>query len=106
MGLLDSASHAYGNTTRLQRELLLFVIMLVFGLFGVPLLISAVGLAVLGPYANGGPAALLTDSFRYLAQGSLVYWVVAIGPYLMVLFLRGIIALVMNRSSPEPQDQH
>jgi hypothetical protein len=67
---------------------MIFVILLACGLFLVPLLIWAVGRGVLGPYVNGSPFALLVDFFAGLKSGSLVYWSVAIGPYVFVILLR------------------
>jgi len=67
---------------------MILAILLAFGLFGVPLLIWAVGRGVLGPYADGGPFALLVDFFNGLKSGSLVYWSVAFGPYVIIMVLR------------------
>ena len=69
---------------------MILVILLAVGLFAVPLLIYAVGSGALGPYANGGAFALLVDFFAGLRGGSLVYWSVAIGPYVFVMLLRGV----------------
>jgi hypothetical protein len=73
-----------------RRELMILVLMLAFGLFIVPLLIWAVGRGALGPYADGGPFAQLVDFFNGLRTGSLVYWGVAFGPYVLVMILRGL----------------
>ncbi len=62
--------------------------LLACGLLVVPGLIWLVGVGVLGPYAGGGPFALLTDFFVGLGRGSWVYWAVALGPWLFVLLLR------------------
>jgi hypothetical protein len=67
---------------------MILVILLACGLFLIPLLIWAVGRGVLGPYADGGPFALLVDFFTGLKSGSLVYWSVAFGPYVIVMILR------------------
>lgn len=72
-----------------RRELTILGILLACGLFIIPLLIWVVGSAVLGPYADGGPFALLVDFFNGLRSGSLVYWCVVFGPYLLVMALRG-----------------
>jgi len=73
---------------RARRELILLLVLIACGLFVVPLLIWAVGEAVLGPYAGGSPFALLMDFFVGLKGGSPVYWSVVIGPYVFVLLLR------------------
>lgn len=67
---------------------MILVILLAFGLFIVPLLIWVVGRAALGPYTDGGPFALLVDFFNGLKSGSPVYWIVAFGPYVLVMILR------------------
>jgi hypothetical protein len=74
--------------SRGRRELTILVILLACGLFLIPLLIWSVGRGVLGPYADGGPFALLVDFFNGLKSGSLVYWSVAFGPYVIVSILR------------------
>jgi hypothetical protein len=79
---------------RARRELMIFVILLATGLFVIPLLIWAVGRGVLGPYADGGPFALLVDFFNGLKTGSPVYWAVAFGPYVLISILRGGWALM------------
>jgi len=75
--------------SRGRRELMILVILLAAGLFLVPLLIYAVGAGVLGPYTDGGPFALLVDFFAGLRSGSLVYWGVVVGPYVLVMLARG-----------------
>jgi len=76
--------------SRGRRELTILVVLLAFGLFIVPLLIWVVGRGVLGPFEDGGPFALLVDFFAGLRTGSFVYWAVALGPYVMVMVLRGL----------------
>jgi hypothetical protein len=77
---------------RVRREIILLLVLLACGLFVMPLLIWAVGHAVLGPYAGGGGTAfsLLADFFVGLKSGSLLYWSVVLGPYVFVLILRGL----------------
>jgi hypothetical protein len=78
------------TNSRGRRELILLLVLLACGLFLVPLLIWAVGQAVLGPYAAGNALALLADFFTGLKNGSPVYWCVVLGPYVFVLILRGL----------------
>jgi hypothetical protein len=85
-----AAATVPSTSSRGRRELLILVLLLAFGLFAVPLLIWVVGRGVLGPFADGGPLALLGDFLNGLRTGSLVYWAVAFGPYLMVMVLRGL----------------
>lgn len=63
-------------------------ICLAIGVLIVPALIWAVGRGVLGPYTNGGLLAMWRDFFRGLASGSEPFWFIALGPYLLILFLR------------------
>jgi hypothetical protein len=83
-----------------RRELMILVILLAVGLFLVPFLIWAVGVGVLGPYANGSPFALLVDFFAGLRSGSLVYWSVVIGPYVFVMLLRAVWHFVRQADRP------
>lgn len=85
----SSANVAAPVPSLARRELTIFVILLATGLFLMPLLIWAIGRAALGPYTDGGPFALLVDFFNGLKSGSPVYWCVAVGPYVLVMILRG-----------------
>jgi hypothetical protein len=95
---------------RLRRELIVFGVLLLFGLVGVPLLTWMAGNRWLGPYTHeqnlhAGPLALLQDFFVGLLHGSAVFWVVALGPAALVLLVRLFIALVRampSRRSDEP----
>jgi hypothetical protein len=78
---------------RARREIILLLVLIACGLFVMPLLIWFVGNFVLGPYAGGGPFALLADFMVGLKNGSLLYWSVVAGPYLFVLILRGLWSL-------------
>jgi len=84
---------------RLRRELIIYGVLLLFGLLGVPLLVWLAGNRWLGPYTHGqnlhaGPLALLQDFLAGLMHGSAVFWVVALGPAALVLLGRLLIALV------------
>ncbi|HUA89039.1 MAG TPA: hypothetical protein VL994_06365 [Steroidobacteraceae bacterium] len=76
-----------------QRALLLYGVLLLFGILGVPLLVWVAGNRVLGPYVHGqdlhaGPFALLSDFLVGLGHGSAVFWGVALGPAVLILLLR------------------
>jgi hypothetical protein len=73
---------------RVRRELIIFLVLLAVGFFVLPWLIWVAGFLLLGAYANGGPFALFADFFVGLAHGSLVYWAVALGPWMFVLLAR------------------
>jgi hypothetical protein len=85
--LVDRA-RSLATQTRARRELTLFLVLLAAGLFVLPVIIGTGGFLVRGPYASGGPFALLANFFVGLAHGSLVFWGVALGPYLLTLLLR------------------
>ncbi|MFO1401269.1 MAG: hypothetical protein U1F30_08670 [Steroidobacteraceae bacterium] len=71
-----------------RGELLLALVCLLIGGVLVPCLIWAVGRATLGAYAHGSMLALLGDFFVGLAHGSLPFWVVLLGPYLVLQAVR------------------
>ena len=86
-------------TPRARRELLVLGGALLCGLFVMPLLVWVVGNRVLGPYTHGqnthaGPLALLADFLTGLVHGSAVFWAVALGPLLLLLLLRLVLAAV------------
>ena len=89
---------------RLRLELLILGIALLCGFVAIPLAIWVVGNRILGPYShgqdtsNGGPMRLLGDFFTGLGHGSLIFWCVVIGPY-VILSLARLLYLVF-RSAP------
>jgi hypothetical protein len=94
-----------------RRELIIYGAALLLGLVGVPLLIWVGGNRVLGPYTHGqnlhaGPLALLQDFYLGLLHGSAVFWVVALGPAVLLLLLRLFIRYIRRMPSegeePEP----
>jgi multisubunit Na+/H+ antiporter MnhB subunit len=81
----------------LRRELLVFGISLVCGLIVIPLLIWVVGNRILGTYvhtqdptAGTGPMRLLADFFTGLTHGSIIFWCVAAGPYILLTIVRAL----------------
>jgi hypothetical protein len=82
---------------RVQRELVLFALLTLFGLIVMPFVIWIASNRVLGPYTHGqnlyaGPLALVADYYTGLAHGSAVYWSVALGPAVVVLLIRLFLA--------------
>ena len=78
------------------------------GLVIVPLLTWVVGTHVLGPYSRGTqvadrPLALLGDFYRGLAHGYVVFWIVAVGPAVLVYVVRLLVALA--RRQPGTPDE-
>lgn len=86
-------ARGFWSGPRWQRELVIFVVMTLFGLFAMPFLIWYGSGRVLGPYTHGqnlnaGPFALAGDYFLGLWHGSEVFWCVALGPAVIVLLIR------------------
>jgi hypothetical protein len=82
---------------RVQRELILFGLLTLFGLIVMPFVIWIASNRVLGPYTHGqnlhaGPLALVADYYIGLAHGSAVFWSVAMGPAAVVLLIRLFLA--------------
>ena len=77
-----------------RRELILLAIALIAGFVLIPLAIWLVGNRILGPYTHGldttagGPMRLLGDFYAGLTHGSVIFWCVALGPYLLIWFVR------------------
>jgi hypothetical protein len=94
----------------IRRELILLGIALACGFIGVPLLIWVVGNRILGPYvhtqdptAGTGPMRLLADFFGGLTHGSIIFWLVGVGPYVLLTLIRvlyGFLRADLRRSSP------
>ncbi len=74
----------------------------------VPLLIWVVGNRILGSYAHGtnlhaGPMALLGDFYQGLSNGWLSYWIVAIGPLVIIVLARAAWELIVPRGNAAPK---
>jgi hypothetical protein len=91
--------------------LILFAGAVILGLVVVPLLIWVVGNRILGPYTHGnnlhaGPMALLGDFYEGLSKGWPSYWIVAVGPLVIIVFVRAAWELIVPRrnaaSKPPP----
>jgi hypothetical protein len=76
------------NIATLRRELLWALIGLPVGVLLLPPLIWLVGSRVFGAYAGGGARDLVDHFFRGLGQGQQAFWIVALGPYLVLIALR------------------
>src|ERR1700744_200445 len=79
----------------LPRELIFLGIGVACGFVLIPLAIWLVGNRILGPYthvqdptAGTGPARLLADFFAGLTQGSVIFWWVGVGPYILLTVIR------------------
>ncbi len=89
-----SVRGALGAAGGLPRELLLLLVGLALGLLVAPMAIFFLGGRALGPYAGGGLHGLLTHFYGGLASGTLGFWIVALGPYVILMVLRGLLALL------------
>lgn len=81
---------------RLRRELYFAGGSLFVGLIVVPILIYVAGAATLGNYASGGFWSFVGDFYIDFFTGSPAAWTVALGPYALVLVVRGT-RFVMRR---------
>jgi hypothetical protein len=82
--------------SRTRRELIALAIALASGVLLLPWLIWAVGKTVLGPYGHGGALQFWSDFFVGLGQGSAVFWIVALGPFIFMLLVRLICYSLMR----------
>jgi len=92
----------FTGRSRVTRELIVFGVALLIGAVAVPFAVWAVGDRILGPYVHGsnphaGPLALLGDVLRGLAQGAISDWIVVLGPFAIILFVRLAFALLRGR---------
>jgi len=81
---------------------------LLLGLVVVPLLIWVVGNRILGPYTHGnnlhaGPMALLGDFYEGLSKGWPSYWIVAVGPLVIIVIARAAWELIVPRRDANPK---
>jgi len=105
-GVSNPIGRAWSGYRRLRgarRELALLGLTLAFSLFVLPVLIWFAGKFSLGEYVRtpagspaGGPLALWLDYLGGLASGSLGYWTVFLGPYVLLLALRVSRGLLKN----------
>jgi hypothetical protein len=108
----DSPNHGRHTSTVIRRELIILGITLACGFFLMPFLIWMVGNRVLGPYTHGqdvaagtGPLRLLADYFTGLAHGSVIFWCVAIGPYVLLTLIRALYTYLRSTpAAPAPRN--
>ena len=103
--LLARIRRVFTVRSRIARELIILGTALLLGVVLVPLCIWFVGNRILGPYTHGnnlhaGPMALLGDFFQGLSLGWLSYWIVALGPLVIIVFARLAWDLINPRRSP------
>ncbi len=81
------------GASRQERELWLAGTAVAFGLLVLPLLIYLAGSISLGPYESGSLWLYQLDFLKGLVRPHLAYWLIVAGPYLLILLLRGLLAL-------------
>ncbi|MFZ1099682.1 MAG: hypothetical protein WAN26_09815 [Steroidobacteraceae bacterium] len=101
----DDRRVPFGPRSRLQRELIVYGAAIGCGLILMPFLIWSVGSRVLGPYTHGdnphaGPFSLFGDFWVGLFHGSAVFWIVALGPAVLILLVRVFVALMRTLPAP------
>ena len=84
-----------------RREFLWLLIALPVGVLLLPPLIWLVGSHVFGAYAAGNTRDLVDHFFRGLGHGQQAFWIVALGPYAVVLSVRLTVAAVRAVNRPE-----
>jgi len=100
--LLERLRHprqSFDALSRTVREVIVAGAALAVGLFLMPFLVWLAGNRFLGPYTHGddprgGPWALFADYVVGLAHGSAVFWVVALGPLVLLCAIRGFLILL------------
>ena len=99
----DSTARTPNPLGVIRRELILLGIALACGFIVIPLLIWVVGNRILGPYvhsqdptAGTGPMRLIADFFSGLTHGSVIFWCVVIGPYVLLTLIRFLYAIVRS----------
>ncbi|MCW5570984.1 MAG: hypothetical protein KIT78_07790 [Steroidobacteraceae bacterium] len=78
----------YRSQSTLARESWLLLVLLSVGVIVLPVAVYVSGHELLGPYARGGFFRFWGDFFLGLARGGLPWWLLAIGPYALVMSCR------------------
>jgi hypothetical protein len=87
---LSKATRSFRAQPPVRRELLLLLVMLLVAVLILPTLVWLAGHVFLGDYlrspagGTGGPLALTLDFVAGLFSGSVGYWLMLVGPYVLV----------------------
>lgn len=79
------------SPSTIQRELLLFLALLLAGVLLLPPAVYFVGQAVFGDFAGGGFGTFYRGLFERLRNGEHMAWFLLLAPYLGVQTLRGTV---------------
>lgn len=82
----------------LKRHMAWIVATLAFAALALPFLVYYTGLATFGPYAGGGPMRFFGDYFADLARLRPGAWLLLLGPAMLVLVWRVLVAYAWPRS--------
>jgi hypothetical protein len=93
----------YRALPTLQRELVTLGLMLLLALTLLPLVIFLAGQYFLGEYIRhpsgtptGGFGAMWVDYLKGIGRGSFGYWLVLLGPWILLLAGRGMVTLAQR----------
>ena len=88
--------------SRIQRELAILGIGAILGFVVMPALTWLIGMIVFKTYAGGNTVFSLYGNFyKALAKGAPVFWIVAVGPYALILVARLLVAVFRGGSDEE-----
>jgi hypothetical protein len=101
----------YRTLPTLQRELVTLGLMLLLALTVLPLVIFLAGQYFLGEYIRhpsgtptGGFGAMWVDYLKGIGRGSFGYWLVLLGPWILLLAARGMVTLAQrDRAARTPR---
>jgi hypothetical protein len=82
--------HRLRAASKGERELWLAGFTVAFGLIVLPFFIYIAGNATLGPNESGGLGAYLLDFMKGLIRPHAAYWLIVLGPYLLIAMARGL----------------
>ena len=84
---------------KLRKEIILFIVFLLLGLFLLPFLIYLIGYMVFGDYAGGGFTDLYKDLYIRISRIDPVAWFIILSPYLIWISLRQTLSLYRKRKN-------
>lgn len=86
-----------------RKELVLALVLVGFGLFGLPAAIYVVGVELIGPYeGDSGALGLGFEIVSALLRPSWTAWVLVLSPYLVVQLFRLTVRILRQRPAVTP----